>query len=76
MECRLIAPLTATEEQALRRVAHGSTDELYGADVRRLIAIDLVIEEEGRLVLTSEGEKRMARIASNVVPWPAARKKR
>lgn len=75
MECRLIAPLSATEEQALRRVAHGCADRVYGADVRRLMAIDLIIEEEGRLVLTKEGERRLARIASNVVPWPTPRRK-
>lgn len=75
MQCRLIAPLSATEEQALRRVAHGCTDTLYGADVRRLIEIDLVVEEDDRLVLTPAGEKRMAQIASNVVPWPTTRRK-
>jgi hypothetical protein len=62
MERGLLAPLSANEESALRRVAHGISKpkHLRDASVERLKLLALVEEQNGRIRLTELGVQRVA----------------
>lgn len=62
MERGLLAPLSANEENALRRVAHGISKpkHLRDSSVERLKRLALVEEQNGRIRLTALGAQRFA----------------
>ena len=62
MERGLLAPLSPSEEKALRRVAHGISKpkHLRDTSIARLKRLALVEELEGRIRLTELGVQRFA----------------
>ena len=62
MERGLLAPLSPSEEKALRRVAHGISKpkHLRETSIARLKRLALVEEQDGRIRLTELGAQRFA----------------
>jgi hypothetical protein len=70
MERGLLAPLSPSEENALRRVANGISKpkHLRATSVARLKRLALVEERDGRILLTPLGVQRCATTSSTPPP--------
>ena len=60
MERGLLAPLSPNEEVALRRISHGSTQQIADVHVQRLMMLALIQGGPLGLQLTELGKQRLA----------------
>jgi len=70
MERGMLVPLSFNEESTLRRVAHGISKpkDLRADMLARLKVLQLVEERDGRVQLTSLGERRTAASPPTAAP--------